>query len=108
MAEVHLDHPGDVHWFHGFAPAPVIGPCPHTTCKHFGQTVIAWGPDYERYELVKCDDTDGCNGTCRSWWSDHPPGETQPVRGNRQWLHVAVTHEVDIKAPPAPTEGNTP
>lgn len=67
MGEPHLDHPGEWHWFSGYGPAEVIGPCPHTTCKHWGQSVIAYGPDLDHYELVTCDDSDGCRGYCRAW-----------------------------------------
>jgi hypothetical protein len=67
VAEPHLDHPGDFHWFSGYGPSLVVGPCPHGDCKHWGKSVIAWGPDYQRYELVTCDDDEGCNGYCRAW-----------------------------------------
>lgn len=70
MAEAHLDHPGEIHWFKGEGPAPVIGPCPHTDCRHLGQSVIAWGPTLDRYELVECGiagDAHGCAGRCRAW-----------------------------------------
>lgn len=74
MAEAHLDHPGEMTWFKSYGPAPVIGPCPHAACKHLGQSVIAWGPSYERYELVDCgsldpaDESDSdCAGQCRAW-----------------------------------------
>lgn len=71
MAEPHLDHPGEIHWFKGEGPAPVLGPCPHD-CKHLGQGVIAWGPSMERYELVECgireeEDPNGCAARCRAW-----------------------------------------
>jgi hypothetical protein len=71
MAEPHLDHPGDIQWFKGKGPTPVVGPCPHD-CKHLGQGVIAWGPTMDRYELVECrikhdEEPDGCAGRCRAW-----------------------------------------
>jgi hypothetical protein len=68
VAEPHLDHPGDFHWFKGYGPAPVTGACPHT-CWHNAQTVIAWGPDMDRYELVACDAE--CGGECRAWIDGH-------------------------------------
>ena len=67
MAEPHLDHPGDYHWFHGYGPREVIGPCPHLACPHNAQSVVAWGPDMTRYELMDCDVDDGCAGNCRAW-----------------------------------------
>lgn len=65
--EAHLDHPGEVSWFVGHGPAPILGPCPHTECGHRSTSVVAWGPDLERYELVVCDDSTGCDGACRGW-----------------------------------------
>jgi hypothetical protein len=72
MAEAHLDHPGEIHWFKSEMPRPVIGPCPHTECEHLGQGVIAWGPSMERYELVECGSgrkrvPGECNAGCRAW-----------------------------------------
>lgn len=74
MAEPHLDHPGEITWFKRYGPAPVLGPCPHAACKHFGQGVIGWGPSMERYELILCgsidllDESDSdCASTCRAW-----------------------------------------
>jgi hypothetical protein len=74
MAEPHLDNPGEIRWFKGEGPAAVLGPCPHTACKHLGQSVIAWGPSYDRYELVDCgsldpaDESDSeCARQCRAW-----------------------------------------
>lgn len=88
MAEAHLDHPGEVSWFHGHAAAPVIGPCPHSGCKHLGTGVIAWGPSMDRYELVACgsidpaDESDSdCAMTCRAWVDDRGAVVTP-------WLHV--------------------
>lgn len=81
MDERCLDNPGDVRWFSGHGPAPVVGLCPHAGCQHFGQAVIAWGPDLTRYELVRCDDAAGCAGRCRAW-TDGSISATTP------WLHV--------------------
>jgi hypothetical protein len=61
-----------VHWFKsdpwekGRRP---VGPCPHSGCPHNAQSVVAWGPDFEHYELVVCDTDDpgGCDGMCRGW-----------------------------------------
>lgn len=85
MAEPHLDHPGEIHWFKGETPRPVIGPCPHTACKHLGHGVIAWGPSLDRYELVECGlpGDGGCGAECRAW-SDGD-GRITTV-----WLHVAA------------------
>lgn len=80
MSVRHLDHPGDWHWFKGHGPAEVIGACPHTTCPHNAQSVIAHGPTLDRYELVTCDVDDGCAGTCRAW-TDGGMTTTTP------WLH---------------------
>jgi hypothetical protein len=63
----------------------VLGPCPHTDCKHWGQSVIAWGPSLERYELVSCGSVgnpDGCGERCRAW-SDGQGRITSP------WLYMA-------------------
>lgn len=67
-----LDVPGGVRFFHGHGPAPVLGPCPHD-CEHRHLSVIAWGPDWQRYELIQCDMV--CDGQCRGWkivehWQD--------------------------------------
>lgn len=88
MADPHLDHPGEVSWFKGEGPAQVLGPCPHSDCRHLGTGVIGWGPSMARYELVACGSIDpadespsDCAMTCRAW-SDE--------RGNivTPWLHV--------------------
>ena len=83
MAEPHLDHPGEFHWFSGYRPLPVLGPCPHTECTHHAQSVIAWGPDHVRYELVECEVDDHCAGQCRAW-TDGGMDATTP------WLHVSA------------------
>ena len=94
MAESHLDNPGDIRWFADEAPAPVLGPCPHTRCRHLGQGVIAWGPSMDRYELVECgsidradEADDDCAGTCRAWAN----GQGRVVTA---WLHV----DLDVSA----------
>lgn len=66
MAEAHVDRPGEVTWWSGFGPEPIGGPCPHL-CVHEQQRIVAWGPSYERYELVACMDAIGCGGLCRAW-----------------------------------------
>jgi hypothetical protein len=91
MAEAHLDHPGEVSWFVGHGPAPVIGPCPHVNCRHLGGSNIAWGPDIEHYVLDECSDC-----LCRAWSPDNPRVETLPdgslrILGN--WLQVDLTRE---------------
>jgi hypothetical protein len=65
MAFIRVDLPGEVHWFAGYEPAPVLGECPHVGCPHNALTTIAWGPDVKHYELVTCDAD--CGGNCRAW-----------------------------------------
>jgi hypothetical protein len=77
VAEPHLDHPGEISWYAGRGPAPVLGACDHT-CGHEHQSVIAWGPTYERYELAQCDVPDGCAGRCRAWIDER--GRTTTAR----------------------------
>ena len=79
-----LSIPGGLEFFHGYGPAPVLGPCPHD-CDHRAQSVIAWGPDWNRYELIECGVDDGCNEQCRGWkrvtsYDDRGTVDT--------WLHV--------------------
>lgn len=81
MAEAHLDHPGEISWFKGYGPAPVLGPCPHAGCPHNAQSVIGWGPDMRRYELDQCDVTEGCATECRAWADGHG-------RTTTPWQHV--------------------
>jgi hypothetical protein len=92
-----IAHGGEVRWFSGYRPGDVLGACPHTRCPHNATNVIAWGPDFKRYELVECDATgDGCcAGTCRAW-IDHR------ARVTTEWLaiHGGVTHQ-------APTESRS-
>lgn len=78
-AFVHISFPDEpIHWFAGELAAGrekdrhPAGPCPHT-CTHQMQSVVAWGPNFEHYELVRCDDAEGCAGMCRGW---------QPTDGN--------------------------
>lgn len=82
MAEIHLDHPGEITWFKGYGPAAVIGPCPHSQCRHLDQSVIAWGPDLNHYELVTCDVGEECNRFCRAWVNGKMISTTP-------WLEVA-------------------
>jgi hypothetical protein len=54
------------------------------------QSVVAWGPDFDHYELVRCDDTDGCAGSCRGWQptddNDHGGlGGPKYAAGVKQW-----------------------
>lgn len=67
MAEPHLDHPGEITWFKGYGPSRVLGPCVHVDCRHRAQSVIGWGPSMERYEIVRCDVPQHCDGGCRAW-----------------------------------------
>lgn len=77
-----LDTPGGVKFFHGHGPAPVLGPCLHN-CPHRHRTVIAWGPDWERYELIQCDQV--CAGQCRGWKRVTSMQDRGTVE---RWLHV--------------------
>lgn len=84
MAEPHLDHPGRMHWFMGHGPAPVLGPCTHA-CQHLGDSVVAWGPSHDRYELVECG-TEDSTCRCRAWSDGRGVITTQ-------WLQVDHTRE---------------
>lgn len=77
MSEAHVDQDvaGTVKWFAGYGPVPVVGECPHRSCGHTVVPTIAWGPDYEHYCLVRCDDPAGCAGQCRGWAAEYPWGE---------------------------------
>lgn len=77
MAEAHVDRDvaGDIKWFAGHGPLPVAGDCPHLGCPHSIIPTIAWGPDFEHYCLVRCDDPDGCASQCRGWAAEYPWGE---------------------------------
>lgn len=105
MAEVHLDHPGDVRWFKGHAPAPVLGDCPHTGCPHEHTGAVAYGPDHAHYVLDACNEPGGCDGTCRGWFGEWPAGHTPHYLPVQRWVHVDVPRKSD--APPASTERNT-
>lgn len=99
MSEAHLDHPGEWSWFAGCGPHQVVGPCPHIRCSHADMHTVAYGPDFEHYELVTCDVTDGCAGGCRGWTAEYPPEEAMrrdvpPVTFPDQhlgWLQIAPT-----------------
>lgn len=86
MGEAHVDKPGEISWFSGYGPAAVHGPCPHGGCAHWGRSVIAWGPSLGRYELVQCDQADGCATSCRAWVD----GRGRPTTA---WLHVDAVDE---------------
>lgn len=90
MSDVHLDHPGEMHWFSGYGPAPVLGECPHLGCEHRGTSVIAWGPDLEHYELAECDMD--CDSTCRAWVDGRTVATTP-------WLHVAIPAGISHETP---------
>lgn len=89
MSDVHVDRDvieKGVDWFKGYGPLPVIGPCPHV-CEHLAIGVIAWGPDYEHYTLVECDDDrDGC--MCRGWTAEYPRGTDKPLFRTHGWKQV--------------------
>lgn len=79
MAEPYLDRDvveAGIKWFSGYGPSEIVGACPHR-CPHNHLAVIAWGPDFRRYELVQCDTPGpgGCGGQCRGWESSFPHGE---------------------------------
>lgn len=80
MSEPHLDHPGDMHWYSGHNPHPVIGSCPHTACPHNMMGAIAEGPDFDHYTLNVCavDGPDGCNHECRAWSVEYPAAPKPP------------------------------
>ena len=78
-----LDHPGDFRWFSGYGPLPVTGKCPHAGCPHNAISVIAWGPDLIRYELVQCDSD--CGSSCRAWVDGRSVATTP-------WLRVEGGH----------------
>lgn len=94
MAEPHLDHPGDVLWYAGQAPAAVIAPCPHGSCPHNQLAVIAEGPDWMHYTLDRCDvpaAEGGCGGTCRAWCGLREGRLSRRQRTEwAPWLHVDV------------------
>lgn len=87
MAEAHLDHSGETVWYPGHQPITPIGLCPHAHCKHELQRRVAEGPDFDHYELVQCDDVDGCAGRCRAWFGEYPDGYPQRYR---QWAFQQV------------------
>lgn len=51
----------EVHMFAGETWHDLGEKCDHD-CRHLGQTVVAWGPDIQHYELNHCDQC-----ACRSW-----------------------------------------
>ncbi len=71
-----------VHWFKGYDPKPIIGPCPHD-CKHRGISDIAWGPDLDHYTLDECTD---CG--CRAWMRAEPPKRTCLNWKEGPWMQV--------------------
>ena len=96
MAEAYVDPDmrGRVHFFSGYGPADVLGDCPHNACGHYGQSVIAWGPDERRYVLVTCDDNDGCAGHCRGWADTRQRVTVWRLVGDE---HVLPHHDRDIR-----------
>ena len=98
MAETHLNAPGEVTWLKGNTPVPVVGPCPHSGCQHETQSVVAWGPDLDRYELVACDVAGQCAGRCRAW--------SRPSRStDRAGKPLMSTSWLLVAPPPASTDG---
>ena len=90
MAEAHVDTPGEIHWFSGEGPAPVLGPCPHHGCPHNALATLAWGPDHAHYELNRCDAD--CAGECRAWSMEYPPpfSEDRPKFRLAAFLHAPL------------------
>lgn len=84
MAEPHLDNPGDVTWFDGYGPLPVVGPCPHDCDHAWGLATVAWGPDHEHYSLNECKQRGGCEGACRGWSAEYPAGRRPPWFSRRR------------------------
>lgn len=89
MAEHHLDHPGEWHWFSGYGPLPVLGDCPHVTCPHNQTGTVAYGPDFGRYALIQCCVPDGCNRECRGWLAVEPDGYAEYF-DQIEWKQVAL------------------
>lgn len=85
MAEPNVDNPGEITWFKSHGPATVLGLCPHSTCDHHSTSVVAWGPDMQRYTLDRCDVAGGCDKNCRAWHTERPYVPTS------DWLQVADT-----------------
>jgi hypothetical protein len=110
--EVAVDLPGEVWWFKSDpeeGDRRPVGSCPHTGCRHTGQSVVAWGPDLDHYELIVCDDDNpgglrrvvsrvAGGGRQRQWWLLRPQGSP--------WTDVpADGRSVVVQAtsgPPAP------
>jgi hypothetical protein len=61
---------GEIAWYKGYGPSPVVGPCPHPDCRHHAKSAIAWGPSLQRYVLAQCDVPAHCDGGCRAWVDD--------------------------------------
>lgn len=60
----YIDVPeGQVHWFTPWKPGADGGPCDHD-CVHPAVMIIAWGPDFEHYELGKCQKC-----SCIAWYT---------------------------------------
>lgn len=76
----------DVRWFAGYDAKPIVGPCPHT-CQHRDSRVIAWGPSLRHYELIQCDDEDGCQQRCRAW-ERATPTSNGGIRNSHPWMEV--------------------
>lgn len=72
-----------VHWFAGYGPKTVVGPCPHD-CRHMSITNIAWGPDQEHYTLNDCSD---CG--CRAWMPvEVVAGKPRNLWDRAVWMEV--------------------
>lgn len=66
-----ISHPGETTWYRHYGPLPEIGPCPHR-CPHTLTKPIAWGPDFDHFELVQCVVEQGCAAQCRAWHPHYP------------------------------------
>lgn len=63
--------PGEVVWRDGFDARDVVSTCPHTDCGHGQRVHVAFGPSFELYALVQCEErAGGCRGMCRAWVSE--------------------------------------
>lgn len=87
MAEAHLDHPGELTWWVGHGPAPILGDCPHVDCAHRDTATVASGPDFEHYELVICMERGAgkCGGRCRGWHAEYPKAERPAGFPQHRW-----------------------
>ena len=79
----------EVKMFHGYTWNDLGAPCDHE-CRHFGQSVVAWGPTTATYELAECDE---CG--CRAWVDGRieqtrhsAPDESKWWRAQIEWRQI--------------------